>query len=62
MNGLRVDQIKKGLNSSGNRVVSIQWNGCSENGRKMQGAMYIYRIIVTSINGVATATQKLILL
>ena len=62
MNGLLVDEIKKSLNSSGNRLINIQWNGRSGNGRKMQAGMYIYRIIVTSINGVAVATQKLILL
>ncbi len=62
MNGLLVDEIKKNLNSSGNRTISIQWDGRSENGRKMLSGMYIYRIIVTSINGVATVTQKLILL
>ena len=62
VNGKLVNRIQKTVNDAGNRLVSIQWDGRSVNGRKMEHGMYFYRIIVSSINGVATAAQKLILL
>lgn len=62
LNGRWVDQIKRSINNAGNRVISIQWNGSNEIGRKMMRGVYFYRIIVSSTNGVASATQKLIVL
>ncbi|HEX3024484.1 MAG TPA: type IX secretion system sortase PorU, partial [Chitinophagaceae bacterium] len=62
LNGKRVDQIKRSINDAGNRIIGIEWNGRNEIGRKMMRGVYIYRIIVSSTNGVATATQKLIAL
>ncbi len=62
LTGRKVDEIKNSINNAGDRIISIQWNGSNENGRKMMRGVYIYRIIVSSTNGVATATQKLIVL
>ena len=62
VSGKLVHQLKKTIHTEGTRVASIPWDGCNESGRKMEKGMYFFRIIVSSINGVATAAQKLILL
>jgi hypothetical protein len=62
VNGQMVHQIQQTINTGGNRIATIQWNGANAIGRKMKSGIYIFRIIVSSINGTATAVQKLFLL
>ncbi len=61
--GKLVHQIKRIINNVGNRSAEIDWDGKDLYGSEKLGrGVYIYRIIVTSNNGKAEATQKLYLL
>jgi len=61
--GKLVHQIKKIVNTEGNRSAEIEWNGKDNfSSEKIGRGVYIYRIIVTSNSGKAEATQKLYLL
>jgi len=61
--GKLVHQIKRTINTDGNRSAEIEWDGKDNfSSEKIGRGVYIYRIIVTSNNGKAEATQKLYLL
>lgn len=60
--GQIVYQSSQQQNDAGTRSVQLQWNGRGGQGEKLEKGVYFYRIIVQSINGSATAVQKLILL
>jgi hypothetical protein len=62
ISGKLVHQIRSTVNNAGNRSAEIIWNGKDESNEKLARGVYIYRIIVTSNNGSAEATQKLYLL
>jgi hypothetical protein len=57
-NGQLVSEMKKSITDPGSRSVEIKWTGSGI----LKKGIYFYRIIVTSINGSAVATQKLMLL
>ena len=48
--GQLVKQIKQTVNSGGTRNIQIPWDGRDENGRKLEKALYIYRIKVSLHN------------
>lgn len=61
--GKIVHQIQQQVNTEGNRVTQIEWDGKDAGNEKVARGVYIYRIIVTNNNGQkATATQKLYVL
>ncbi len=61
--GKLVHQVKRTINNAGNRSAEIDWDGKDlYSSEKLGRGVYIYRIIVTSANGRAEATQKLYLL
>ncbi len=61
--GKLVHQIKRIINTPGNRSAEIEWDGKDlYSSEKLGRGVYIYRIIVTSNAGKAEATQKLYLL
>ncbi len=63
VSGKLVHQIKRTINNAGNRSAEIEWDGKDlYSSEKLGRGVYIYRIIVTSNNGKAEATQKLYLL
>lgn len=63
VSGKLVHQIKRTINTSGNRSAEIEWDGKDNfSSEKIGRGVYIYRIIVTSNNGKAETTQKLYLL
>ncbi len=59
--GQLVYRLRKAVNDAGNRSNEITWDGKSIYGEKLSRGIYIYRIIVSSRNGMAQATQKLLL-
>ena len=61
MSGQLVKEIKKTFVDAGSRSCAVDWDGRSEKGEKLSGGLYIYRIIVTTNAGFATASQKLLL-
>ena len=61
--GKLVHQIQRNIQTTGNRVSEIFWDGKDQYSEKLAKGVYIYRIIVTNSAGVrAEATQKLYLL
>jgi hypothetical protein len=61
--GKLVHQIKRTVNTAGNRSAEIEWDGKDNySSEKIGRGVYIYRIIVTSNSGKAESTQKLYLL
>jgi len=56
-NGQQVAQIKRTMVDPGNRSIAISWDA----GKNLRKGIYFYRIIVSSINGGAVATDKLLL-
>ncbi|MBC7720909.1 MAG: T9SS type A sorting domain-containing protein, partial [Pedobacter sp.] len=63
VSGKLVHQIRRTINDAGNRSAEIDWDGKDlYSSEKLGRGVYIYRIIVTSNNGKAEATQKLYLL
>lgn len=61
--GKLIHQIKKTILSGGNRVCDIFWDGKDSYSEKVGKGVYIYRIIVSGLNGQkAEATQKLYIL
>jgi hypothetical protein len=61
--GKLVHQIKRTINTAGNRSAEIEWDGKDNfSSEKIGRGVYIYRIIVTSNSGKAESTQKLYLL
>ncbi len=61
MSGQLVREIKNTFFDAGSRSCSINWDGKSQYGEKLSNDLYIYRIIVSSNDGSATASQKLLL-
>lgn len=62
VSGKLVKQIRKTVNTVGNRVNDIFWDGKDESNEKLAKGVYFYTIIATSGNGRAQTTQKLYLL
>ena len=63
VSGKLVHQIRRIINNTANRSAEIDWDGKDlYSSEKLGRGVYIYRIIVTSNNGRAEATQKLYLL
>ncbi len=63
LSGKLVHQIKRTINTVGNRSAEIEWDGKDNfSSEKVGRGVYIYRIIVTSNSGKAESTQKLYLL
>lgn len=63
VSGKLVHQIKRIINTAGNRSAEIEWDGKDNfSSEKIGRGVYIYRIIVTSNSGKAESTQKLYLL
>lgn len=62
ISGRLVKQIRKTVNTVGNRVNDIFWDGKDESNEKLAKGVYIYTIIATSGNSRAQTTQKLYLL
>jgi hypothetical protein len=57
--GVLVKNLQQTMNNAGNRSIDFVWDGRDAGSRKLESGMYFYRIIVQSINGIATATNKL---
>lgn len=63
VSGKLVHQIQRSINSDGNRVNDIFWDGKDKFNQKLARGVYFYRIIVTSLFGQkAETTQKIYLL
>lgn len=63
MNGQLVHTLTDQYFASGYRYNSIAWNGHDEGGDKLNQGMYIYKILVRSLDGfVSEETDKLIIL
>lgn len=62
ISGKLVKQIRKTVNTVGNRVNDIFWDGKDESNEKLAKGVYFYTIIATSSQGRAQTTQKLYLL
>jgi hypothetical protein len=61
--GKLVHQIQRNIQTTGNRVSEIFWDGKDQYSEKLAKGVYIYRIIVTNSAGArAEASQKLYLL
>ncbi len=60
-NGQIVKRINRSLNTGGTRNCTIDWNGTDENGRKLEKAIYIYRIKVKLHNSFYEEAKKLFL-
>ena len=59
--GQIVKRITRTVNTGGTRNCIIDWNGTDENGRKLEKAIYIYRIKVNLHNSFYEEAKKLIL-
>lgn len=62
VSGKLVKQIRKTVNTLGNRVNDIFWDGKDESNEKLAKGVYFYTIIASSGTGRAQTTQKLYLL
>ena len=63
VSGKLVHQIQRSINSDGNRVNDIFWDGKDRFNQKLARGVYFYRIIVSSLFGhKAETTQKIYLL
>jgi flagellar hook assembly protein FlgD len=61
--GQLVKNIRKAINSTGNRSFEIEWDGADEYGRKVARGVYLYRIEVVDSEGrKKTSLQKLVVL
>jgi hypothetical protein len=63
MTGSKVKELKTQISPSGFTSEPIFWDGKDENGNKIRGGIYIYRIILRSLKGyVFSESQKLIVI
>ena len=56
-NGDLVKRITEKLTSLGNRVNQITWDGTSDSGSQISSGMYVFRVIVRSLEDGSTATD-----
>ncbi len=60
--GKLVYQSKQEVLATGNRTIIAEWDGKNKySSEKLASGVYIYRIIVTSKKGIATASQQIVL-
>jgi hypothetical protein len=57
--GQLLKQIKQTVNTGGTRNIQIPWDGRDENGRKLEKALYIYRIKVSLHNSFFEEAKQL---
>jgi hypothetical protein len=57
VNGQLTKRIQQELNSEGNRVSQITWDGTSDSGKPISSGMYVYRVIVKSTVDGSTAAD-----
>ena len=57
--GQLVKQIRQTVNTGGTRNIQIPWDGRDENGRKLEKALYIYRIKVSLHNSFYEEAKQL---
>ena len=55
--GQMVKRIVQNLISQGNRISQITWDGTGDNGSRIGSGMYVYRVIVRSLEDGSTATD-----
>jgi hypothetical protein len=63
MTGSKVKELNSIISPGGFTSEPIFWNGCDQSGNKIKRGIYLYRVILRSINGVVTsASQKLVVI
>jgi flagellar hook assembly protein FlgD len=63
MSGARVNVLNRKIYPSGYTSGPIEWNGEDGNGKKIKGGIYIYHVILRSIQGtVLSEGRKLIVI
>ncbi len=63
MNGQLVKELKEEINTEGNRVNSIHWDGTDSGHAPIASGMYVYRITIKTADGqIAQQSQRLVVI
>jgi len=62
MSGALVKKMDRDIFSPGYRIDPIEWDGESSNGSPLDGGVYLYKVVLTTMDGeTAISTGKLVI-